>query len=397
MAIRGAVQDGFESVRKAFADGQANDGGGAQLCVYRHGKKVVDLATGRDVKRDRPYTTETLSVMMSATKGVVATAALILVERGLLDPDTPVSGYWPEFAQNGKAEILVSQVLAHSAGLAAYPAEVRIGVKELLAWNKPVTALAEMEPLWPPGTATAYHALTYGYLAGEIIRRISGRSVGTFVADEIAGPLKLDLWIGLPADQEERVAPQYSTGNEILAEQAEALLKAFGIDPNARVVRALMATAGTAEDTNRFMNSREAHAAEIPAGNGITNARALAKMYAATISEVDGVRLLKRDTVDRARRPMNAGLKLPEPLSRLPAHDTHLFGLGYELSRHATPMLGEGSFGHTGAGGRLGFAHPESGIAVGYICNNMSWDPMRGPDPRWVPWLSALKDVAQHG
>jgi CubicO group peptidase (beta-lactamase class C family) len=338
-----------------------------------------------------------LSVLMSATKGVLATAAMMLVQRGLLDPDATVATYWPEFAQNGKSALLVSQVLAHTAGLAAYPPEVKIGIKELLDWNKPVTALAEMEPLWPPGTATAYHALTYGYLVGELIRRISGKSVGRFVADEIATPLKLDLWIGLPADQEERVAPQYSTGNEILAEQVEALLKAFGIDPNARVVRALMATAGTAEDANRFMNSREAHAVEIPAGNGVANARSLAKMYAATIGEVDGVRLLKPETIERARRQMNAGLNLPDPLSRLPKLDFHLFGLGYELPRLATPMLGEGSFGHTGAGGRLGFAHPESGIAAGYICNNMSWDPMSGPDPRWVPWLEALSDVARQG
>ena len=394
---QGTVEQGFEGIRDAFATGQANDDGGAQLCVYRGGKKVVDLATGRDIKRDRPYTADLLSVLMSSTKGVVATAAMMLVERGQLDPDTPVAKYWPDFAQNGKADLRVSQVLAHSAGLAAYPPEVKIGIKELLDWNKPVTALAEMEPLWRPGTATAYHALTYGYLVGEIVRRITGKSVGRFVADEIAGPLKLDLWIGLPANEEDRVAPQYSTGNEILAEQVEALLKNFGIDPNARVVRALLATAGTAEDTNRFMNSREAHAAEIPAGNGIANARSLAKMYAATIGEIDGVRLLKPETVERARRPTNAGLKPPDPLSRLPAHDTHLFGLGYELSRFATPMLGEGSFGHTGAGGRLGFAHPESGIAVGYICNNMSWDPMSGPDPRWVPWLTALKEIASHG
>jgi CubicO group peptidase (beta-lactamase class C family) len=395
--IDGTVDKGFESIRTAFAEGQAEDGGGAQLCVYRRGKQVVDLAAGRDVKRDRPYTTDTLSVLMSSTKGVVATAAMMLVERGLLDPDAPVSRYWPEFAQNGKANVLISQVLAHTSGLAAYPPDVRIGVKELLDWNKPVTALAEMEPLWPPGTATAYHALTYGYLAGEVIRRIAGKSVGQFVADEISGPLKLDLWIGLPESEEDRVAPQYSTAREILAEQVEALLKNFGIDPNARVVKALVATAGTAEDTNRFMNSREAHAVEIPAGNGIANARSLARMYAATIGEVDGVRLLKPQTVERARRPINAGLKPPDPLSRLPATDLHLFGLGYELNRSATPMLGEGSFGHTGAGGRLGFAHPESGIAVGYICNNMSWDPMAGPDPRWVPWLNALKEVARHG
>jgi CubicO group peptidase (beta-lactamase class C family) len=334
---------------------------------------------------------------MSSTKGVVATAALMLVERGLLDPDAPIAKYWPEFAQNGKAGIPVSQALAHTAGLAAYPPEMKIGIKELLDWNKPVAALAEMEPLWPPGTATAYHALTYGYLAGELIRRITGKSVGRFVADEISGPLKLDLWIGLPADQEDRVAPQYSTAKEILAEQVEALLKNFGVDTNARVVRALIATAGTAEDANRFMNSREAHAVEIPAGNGVANARALAKMYAAAIGDVDGVRLLKPETIERARRPMNAGLKAPEPLSRLPAPDTHLFGLGYELSRFATPMLGDGSFGHTGAGGRLGFAHPESGIAVGYICNNMSWDPMSGPDPRWVPWLGALKEITRQG
>ena len=139
----------------------------------------------------------------------------------------------------------------------------------------------------------------------------------------------------------------------------------------------------------QFLNRRETHAAEIPSLNGIGNARSLAKMYAAIIDEVDGVRLLSHDTVERARKPQTDGLPEIEP-GPYPLR----FALGYELSRTGSPMLGPGSFGHAGAGGRLGFVHPESGIAVGYVCNNMLWDYTRGPDDRWLPWSRALREAA---
>jgi CubicO group peptidase (beta-lactamase class C family) len=240
-----------------------------------------------------------------------------------------------------------------------------------------------------------YHAITYGYLIGELVRRIDGRSIGRFVAEEISGPLKLDLWIGLPAGEESRVARQYSRRPSGTVEQITAFFRAAGVDLEERVVRTIVGVVAGTEEAMRLLDSREGHAAEIPAGNALTDARSLARMYAATIGEIDGVRLLTKSTVARARVPRNDGLNAPEPLTKFPPFAPQRFGLGYMLTRFANPMLGETSFGHDGAGGRVGFADPESGFAVAYLCNNMSWDALAGPDPRWMPWLTALSDIAK--
>ncbi|HEY0303007.1 MAG TPA: serine hydrolase domain-containing protein [Rhizomicrobium sp.] len=391
--VGGTTEKGFEALRDAFAQGQAADDGGAQLCVYRHGKKVVDLWAGRDPVKDRPYTDKTLAVMMSVSKGAVATAAHMLAERGLLDLDAPVARYWPEFAQAGKADMPVSHLLSHRAGLSSFEPESGVGARGLLDWDACTAALAAMAPLWEPGAAYMYHAVTYGYLVGEVIRRVSGKTVGRFFADEIAGPLGLELWIGLPGAQEDRVAPFFSPRPGLTAEQLTMLLSGFGIAAQSRLARTMLhAMAGTAE-AMAVLNSPEGHAAEIPAANMTGTAAALARMYAATIGAVDGVRLLQPGTVARALRPLTEGLAAPGDFAKLPSPSPLRYGLGYQLPRTAAPMLGEGSFGHDGAGGRIGFAHPESGIAVGYVCNNMLWDGQRGPDDRWVPWTRALREA----
>jgi len=395
--VAGTVEKGFERVREGFAEGQASDEGGAQLCVYRNGKKVVDLWGGRDRVRNRPYTDQTIAVMMSCSKGAVATSAHMLVERGLLDLDAPVTKYWPEFGQAGKEDVPVSFLLSHRVGLNSFEPKSGVGPRDLLDWQRCTSALARMEPLWQPGTAYMYHAVTYGYLVGEVIRRVSGKMPGQFLADEIAKPLALDLWIGLPQDKEHRVAPHFSDRPSVTLEQWSGLLKGFGIDTESRVGQAMMHMITGTDEAIEMINRPEGHAAEIPAANMIGDARSLARMYAATIGEVDGVRLLKRETMERARRPQTDGLKGPGDFAKLPNPDPQRLALGYELNRGIEPMLGEGSFGHAGAGGRMGFAHPESGIAVGYVCNNMLWDGVRGPDERWLPWTKALNEiVTQH-
>jgi CubicO group peptidase (beta-lactamase class C family) len=391
--VSGTVEKGFERVREGFAEAQAADEGGAQLCVYRHGRKVVDLWAGRDKIRNRPYTDQTIAVMMSCSKGAVATIAHMLAERGLLDLDAPVTKYWPEFGQAGKADVPVSFLLSHRVGLNSFEPESGVGPRELLDWQRCTSALAKMEPLWKPGTAYMYHAVTYGYLVGEVIRRVSGKMPGRFLADEIAKPLALDLWIGLPAEQEERVAPHFSDRPTLTLEQWRELFKGLGIDMQSRVGRAMMHMITATDEAIEMINRPEGHAAEIPAANMIGDARSLARMYAATIGEVDGVRLLKRETMERARKPQTDGLKGPGEFAKLPNADPQRLALGYELNRGIEPMLGQGSFGHAGAGGRLGFAHPESGIAVGYVCNNMVWDGIRGPDERWLPWTKALNEI----
>jgi CubicO group peptidase (beta-lactamase class C family) len=395
--VEGTIERGFDAIRDGFAEGQQEDEGGAQLCIYRNGKKVVDLATGRDTMGGgAPYRRETLTIIMSCTKGLTATVAHRLIETERLDPEARVTRYWPEFGQAGKENVLVRHLMSHTAGLSGFDPKLEIGARELLDFARCADALARMEPLWTPGTASAYHAITYGYLVGEVIRRVTGKSVGTLFREEIAVPLGLDLWIGLPANEEPRIARQFTRRPDATVEQMQALYVALGIDPENRMAKAVLDGVAKTPEAMRVLDSPEGRAAEIPAGNGVGNARSLARLYAATIGEVDGVRLLKSETVARARVPKNEGLLPPAPFSKfLPFHPP-LFGLGYELARReVVPMLGKGSFGHAGAGGRIGFAHPESGIAVAYLCNNMSWDPASGPDPRWMSWLNALTEVSR--
>ncbi|WP_214410294.1 serine hydrolase domain-containing protein [Sphaerisporangium fuscum] len=389
--VHGSTAGGFEAVRAAFARGRHGDTGAAQLAVYQDGHLVVDLWAGGDPIGGHPVTGDSLGIVMSVTKGAVATCAHLLSQRGVLDLDAPVTDHWPEFAAAGKARITVSDLLSHRAGLSGFDPRAPIGPEELLDWDACVAALEAMTPLWEPGTAMMYHTLTYGYLVGEVIRRATGKTVGAVLADLVAGPLALDLWIGLPASQEHRFVPQFSPQPQPGEEQVLALLTGLGLEPADRLVRATAATfrGAAAEGFNR----REAHAAEIPAAGGIANARSLARMYAATIGEVDGVRLLDGDTAARASTPQTDRLPAPPPFDRLPGTEASRFGLGYELPRPGLPMLGEGSFGHAGAGGRLAFAQPRTGTAVAYWCTEMSWNPARGADPRWLPWTDALREA----
>ena len=321
--------------------------------------------------------------------------AHMLAERGALDYEAPVAKYWPEFAANGKAKITVADAMAHRAGLNTFDPDDFITIQDMTNWERCTSAIAKMAPLWEPGSAMSYHALTYGYILGEVIRRITGKTPGAFFADEITRPLGLDLWIGLPEREEPRVAHHFApeNGGGFNPEQMAALLTAMGIDASTRHARAMLRTAVDMGQGLQFINSRAGHAAEIPAGNMIGDAASLARMYAATIGAVDGVRLLKPDTVKTAMKVQTAGLIAPGDFAKIPSPSPHVYGLGYQLTRMAAPMLGEGSFGHDGAGGRIGFAHPESGVVVGFVCNAMTWDGLSGPDARWVPWTKALREA----
>jgi len=393
MPSGGTAAPGFEAVHAAFLAGQADDPGGAQLCVYRHGERVVDIWAGWDPANDRPYGEDVIGVLMSCTKGVVAAGVHILADRGLIDFDAPMARYWTEFGQAGKERITVAQCLSHAGGLMGYDPEAGMGPAELFDFDRCVEALAAMTPLWAPGTACMYHFITFGVLAGELIRRVDGRSPGRFVADEVVEPLGIDLWIGLPAAQEARRAPHFSEGPQLSAEQWGAIVIAAGADLNDRLIRSFLDTAVAADAGIALMNtSRAARAAELPAGNGIGDARALAKLYAALIGRVDGVRLIGAEAMERARAPQTQGLGPPGEFSKLARGEWQPFSLGFELPAKVKPMLGAGSFGHAGAGGCWAFAHPETGIAVGYVCNAMIDSPT-GPNPRWVGWLGALREA----
>ncbi|HEY2706568.1 MAG TPA: serine hydrolase domain-containing protein [Caulobacteraceae bacterium] len=389
----GTTAPGFVAVRTAFLEAQSRDPGGAQLCVYRHGERVVDLWAGRDGANDRPYGEDTIGVLMSCTKGVVAAAVHMLADRGLVDFDQPMARYWPEFGQAGKERITVRQCLGHAAGLMGYDPEAGMGAAEMFDTERCTRELETMAPLWEPGGATMYHFLTFGVLAGELIRRVDGRTAGKFVAEEIARPLEVDLWIGLPFAEEARRAPHSAQAAEVGLDHWRALLAGAGCDLDDRLIRAFLATVVSADAAIAMLNtSRAARAAELPAGNGIGDARALAKIYAAMIGRVDGVRLIGADAMKAARQPQPNGLGPPGEFAKLARGEAQPFGLGFELPAKVKPMLGPGSLGHAGAGGRWAFAHPESGVAVGYVCNTMINSPV-APDPRWVGWLAALNEA----
>ena len=389
----GTVAAGFEAVRTAFFEGQRDDPGGAQLCAYRRGEKVVDLWAGRDPANDRPYGPEIIGVLMSCTKGFVAGAVHMLVERGQLDLDAPAARYWPEFGQSGKAAITVRQLIAHQAGLIGYDPKSEAAAADLFDWAAAVRGLEVMAPLWPPGEGALYHAVTFGTLAGELIRRVDGRTPGRFVAEEIAGPLGLDLWIGLPESEEPRRAPHFNHGPQLTIPQMRAMLAGLGIDVEGRLARTYLSTFEAVEATLPLINTRrEWRVAELPAGNGIGNAEALARYYAALIGEVDGVRLLGEAAMRRAREPQEVSRRPPAEFAALARDGGQTFGLGFELASAPRPMLGAGGFGHSGAGGRLGYANPEAGVAVGYACNTML-NNLAGPDVRWVGWTRALEEA----
>ncbi len=371
--IHGEVSAGFEPVREAFAENFARHGDiGAAVCVYRDGRPVVDLWGGvADAETGRPWRRDTLQLVYSATKGATTTAAHLLAQRGMLDLDAPVAEYWPEFAAKGKAGIPVRWLLSHQAGLVALDQPVPL--VEALAWEPMVAALAAQRPLWTPGTAHGYHGRTWGWLVGEVIRRVSGRTPGRFFADEIAEPLGLDFFIGLPAsgrDRLSRMVYQQPTVDlttappESIPEELRELVAAWR-DPDSFSNRAFAVTDPAEID----FNSPEVQAAELPASNGIGTARGLARMYAALISEVDGVRLFAPETLALATDEQVSGA---DQVMVTPSR----FSLGYMLPTEANTMAGPCSFGHTGRGGSLGFADPEHGIAFGYVMNHI----IGGPD-----------------
>ncbi|MGW7485692.1 serine hydrolase domain-containing protein [Streptomyces sp. NPDC054786] len=371
--INGEVAAQFEPVREAFAANfdQRSDIGAA-VCVYHHGQPVVDLWGGTaDPANGRPWQRDTLQLVYSATKGATATAAHLLVQRDVLELDAPVAKYWPEFAANGKAEIPVRWLLSHQAGLVALDQPVPLA--DALAWQPMADALAAQRPLWTPGTAHGYHGRTWGWLVGEVIRRVSGRTPGRFFADEIAAPLGLDFFIGLPASERGRVSQMLYQQPEVdlttvpaesIPEELREQVAAWR-DPNSFSNRAYRVTEPAAID----FNSPDVQAAELPASNGISTARGLARMYASVIGEVDGVRLLTPETLASATKEQASGV---DEVLVAPSR----FSSGYMLPTETNPMIGPNSFGHTGRGGSLGFADPEHGIAFGYTMNHI----IGGPD-----------------
>ncbi|GAA3079427.1 serine hydrolase domain-containing protein [Streptosporangium carneum] len=382
--ISGTTAPGFEGVREAFAANLA--GGqevGAAVGVYLHGRKVVDLWGGiADPGTGRRWERDTLQVVFSTTKGITAACAHLLAQRGELDLDAPVAEYWPEFAANGKDRIPVRWLLTHQAGLPAI--DHPITPAEAIAWHPMTTALAAQRPSWEPGAEHGYHAHTYGWLVGEVVRRVTGRSLGTFLAEEIAAPLGLDLWIGLPKTERHRVSRIVAAPLDLdalaridldaLPEPAREMMRAYA-DPTSLTMRSMSVVTPMLNH-----DDPDEQSAEMPSTNGVCTARALARFYAALIGEVDGHRVLTPDTLAAATAEQVSGV---DRVLRVPVR----LGTGFGLPTPDAFWYSPTAFGFPGYGGSLGFADPALGLAFGYVMNHIREGV---PDRRAAALLEAV-------
>jgi CubicO group peptidase (beta-lactamase class C family) len=365
VAVHGDVDDGFGRVADAFAANFTEHGDvGAACSLVVDGRVVVDVWGGdADREAGREWEHDTLVITFSTTKGVSAVACNRLIEQGRLDPNAPVAQYWPEFAANGKDAITVADVLSHRAGLAHVEGEFTLD--EVMAVEPVVDALAAQAPLWEPGTAHGYHVRSYGWLLGEIVRRVTGVSLGTFFATELAAPLGLDYFIGLPEVLEPRVARLYPPVSDAAL---QALIDAALSDGSTLMGQAMSGPAKLFRYDDMW-NTRALHATEMPSSNGIGDARSLARLYASCIGEVRAVdgapfRALSDETVARATMLRSEGT---DKVLGMPTG----FGLGFIGPLMMPPGVGPKAFGHAGAGGSLAFADPEAGLAFGYVMNQM--------------------------
>ena len=360
--VQGTVDPAFERVADVFAANFAEHGEvGAACAVYVGGEPVVDIWGGMaEIDPPRPWERDTLVIVFSTTKGVVAVCANQLIEQGRLDPEAPIAEYWPGFAANGKASIPVKWALSHRAGLADVQADLTLD--DVAAWDPIVEAIAGAPPVWEPGTAHGYHTLTFGWMVGEIIRRVTGRSPGQYFADAVAAPLGLDFHLGVPPELDHRLAHVYHDT------ETQALLESVFADQSTLLGRA---TSGPSRlfgwnamwDTGMW-NTRRMRGAQVPSTNGHSDARSLARMYAACIGEVDGIRLLSNETVARASVVLSEGTDCVHGIPMT-------FGLGFMLAPMFPASVGPRTFGHFGAGGSTAFADPDRGLAFCYVMNQM--------------------------
>jgi CubicO group peptidase (beta-lactamase class C family) len=350
--------------------------GGAAACVYHKGEKVVDAWGGTSDSAGTPWKEDTLSISFSTTKGVASTLLHIYADRGLIDYDAPVAEYWPEFAAGGKERTTVRQLMCHEAGLYAISDIIEHG-REMLDWDHVISRISATEPRHAPGTGHGYHALTYGWLVGEVVRRVAGnKPFAELIESEIAQPLGLDgLYCGVPADQQHRCATLMSRlmdgsidarrqSTHRILERAERWRRrlsrlGFHYDPSESIA-ALMAPG--MEDVD--FNSEEFRAASIPAANGMFTARSLARLYAclAQGGELDGTRLLSYDTLRRATEQQNKGAGRVIPISMR-------WRLGYHRVFAWRARVPAG-FGHFGFGGSGAWADPQRQLSVALTVNS---------------------------
>lgn len=379
IAIKGSVAPGFEDAGTAFEKNFAREGDyretGASFAAFHCGRLVVDLWGGfSDAARTKAWTQDTLANVWSSTKGICAVAAAMLVERGAFGYEDTVAAHWPEFAQNGKADITIAQILSHQAGLPGFAEQT--SVADQCDWEGCCAKLARQKPAWEPGAATSYHAMTYGWLIGEVVRRATGASIGRFIAENIARPLDAALFVGLPESQDSRaaemIAPKHPVDTSVL--------------PFPEAAR--MALVNPVQDP-LAPNTRAWRAAEIPAANGQASAMGLARLYAALAGggTLDGVKLMAPETVARMTAPATADGRQDMFLGFVDS-----WGMGMAINTPGIYGPNPRAFGHSGWGGSFGCADPDAAIAIGYVCNQMGPDLVG--DPRTAGLCKAVLECA---
>ncbi len=376
--IAGFYDSRFERVAQEFERNFQERGEvGASVCVTLEGETMVDLWGGiARASTNAPWKEDTIGVVWSATKGATALCAHILASRGKLDLDAPVAKYWPEFAQGGKEAIPVKMLLNHQAGVPAVRDPLPPGAFQ--QWDLMVQALARQEPFWKPGSQHGYHAFTFGWLVGEVVRRVSGKSLGIFFRTEVAEPLGLDFWIGLPEEHESRTAQIIFPAPPSPGDPISPIFLAM-MDPTTLQFAAQANTGGyfAPGPDEFFFDSRASHAAEIGAAGGITNARGLAGMYAplANGGSLKGAHLVNRESLTRMGAVSSAsGLDIN---ILLPTRFSQGYAKSIDNRREPTAtqddslLLSETAFGHPGVGGSIGFAEPEARVSFGYTMNKL--------------------------
>ena len=368
--IDGFCDPRFTSVADAFAENFESRGEvGASVCVTLDGETLVDLWGGKaDPTTDAPWQEDTLSTVYSCTKGATALCAHVLASRGDLNIDALVTDYWPEYGANGKEDTTVRMMLDHTAGVPVNREPLKEGAFH--DWDYMIERLSDETPFWTPGSRSSYHAITFGWTVGEPVRRVSGKSLGTFFQEEIAQPLGIDFWIGLPEEQETRISPLIPPDGA--PDGGDPMFRAFLDDPTS-VSGRIITSIG--KDLSPGCHLRADRAAEIGGATGTTNGRGLAGMYAplACGGSLKGTKLVDEDTLNRmgttsAATHLDGSLQVPVR-----------FAPGYMKSmdnRRNFPgdfscLIGTDAFGHVGYGGSIGFADPAARMSLGYTMNRM--------------------------
>lgn len=383
MEISGFVDSRFAAVEELFehvVDGQPR--GGASFAVFVDGDCVVDLVGGES-RGGAAWTTDTVSTIFSCTKGIVAVLVATLVERGLCDPEAPVALYWSEFS--GVSESLtVRQLLEHRAGLSA--TRETLSLDAVIAGGPVLEALLSQEPLWAPGDGYAYHAMTFGHLVGELIRRITGRTVGEFLQDAVSIPLGIDAWIGIPESVESRVA-ELIAGSDFTRPPAPAGSGEYW-DERAMTFGNAFALADIGVPDRGF-NLPAVHQAELAGANGITNARGLATIWSSVVAETNGIRLTSDATVGLLTERRVTGPSVwndPGPWWGR--------GFGVMLATPGKPeMLSPAGFGHDGLGGQAGWADPTHKASIGFVSNYLLSGGAE--HDRWIGLVAEVRRVLE--